>query len=83
MKQPLFPRHPSLRGRDEHRSGAQVHETEKQEKEAKDDACRHHEPESELVYVLKRFRLGRIAASLPERLVLADKQENVVRRAPC
>ena len=30
---------------------------------------------SELVDALKRLRLGRIAASLPERLVLADKQE--------
>jgi len=29
----------------------------------------------ELVNALKRLRLGRIAASLPERLVLADKQE--------
>ncbi len=29
----------------------------------------------ELVDALKRLRLGRIAASLPERLVLADKQE--------
>jgi len=29
----------------------------------------------ELVTALKRLRLGRIAASLPERLVLADKQE--------
>jgi DNA replication protein DnaC len=29
----------------------------------------------ELVAALKRLRLGRIAASLPERLVLADKQE--------
>lgn len=30
---------------------------------------------SELVDALKRLRLGRIAASLPERLVLAEKQE--------
>lgn len=30
---------------------------------------------SELFDALKRLRLGRIAASLPERLVLADKQE--------
>ncbi len=30
---------------------------------------------SELVDALKRLRLGRIAATLPERLVLADKQE--------
>ncbi|MGD0679551.1 MAG: ATP-binding protein [Polyangiaceae bacterium] len=30
---------------------------------------------SELVDALKRLRLGRIALSLPERLVLADKQE--------
>jgi hypothetical protein len=29
----------------------------------------------ELVDALKRLRLGRIASSLPERLVLADKQE--------
>jgi hypothetical protein len=29
----------------------------------------------ELVDALKRLRLGRIALSLPERLVLADKQE--------
>lgn len=29
----------------------------------------------DLVDALKRLRLGRIAASLPERLVLADKQE--------
>lgn len=29
----------------------------------------------ELVAALKRLRLGRIALSLPERLVLADKQE--------
>jgi hypothetical protein len=29
----------------------------------------------ELVEALKRLRLGRIATSLPERLVLADKQE--------
>jgi DNA replication protein DnaC len=30
---------------------------------------------SELIDALKRLRLGRIAASLPERLVLAEKQE--------
>lgn len=29
----------------------------------------------ELIEALKRLRLGRIAASLPERLVLAEKQE--------
>ena len=29
----------------------------------------------ELVDALKRLRLGRIAATLPERLVLADKQD--------
>ncbi len=29
----------------------------------------------ELVDALKRLRLGRIAESLPERLVLAEKQE--------
>jgi hypothetical protein len=30
---------------------------------------------SELVDALKRLRLGRIALSLPERIVLADKQD--------
>jgi hypothetical protein len=30
---------------------------------------------SELVVALKRLKLGRIADTLPERLVLADKQE--------
>jgi hypothetical protein len=35
---------------------------------------------SDLVDALKRLRLGRLAATLPERLVLAEKQE--VRRAP-
>ncbi len=34
-----------------------------------------HSLNPELVLALKRLRLGRIAASLPERLVLADKQE--------